>query len=337
MIKQNVIIKFALLLISTILFSIIAQSNDNTSSKPKKIFMVRLYADDTMVEKAFKEYFKLKKRNVVFVGQSVFNDKKNIAKVIESIKIEKPDLIYIYGTLPTLAIAKTFNETSEFPNIPIVFTGLAEPVKSKVAPKWGPTGKNVTGLGLLVPIETQIANMKLFKPIKKVATLYNPAESQSVLVVSSLKNIGKTEGFSVFDAPLKLKNGTPDIESINEIVKYIKAENVDLVYFPSDAFIVNNIKKITELLNKHKLSSFAYNEFMVNAPNTVLFGVFCSLYTLGQKTAVKADDILFNGVDIKTIPVEISTPYTVMYRKDSLQTVGDVPNLDFFELAQGID
>lgn len=328
-------IKFALFFIATFFYSIYATHTSAQPAKPKKIFMVRLYADDTMVEKAFKEYFQLKKRNVVFTSQSVFNDKKNIAKVIESIKIENPDLIYIYGTLPTLAIAKTFSENSEFPNIPIVFTGLAEPVKSKVASNWGPTGKNVTGLGLLVPIETQIANMKLFKHIKKVAALYNPTESQSVLVVSSLKNIGKTENFSVFDAPLKLKNGKPDIESIDEIVKSIKAENVDLVYFPSDAFIVNNIEKITAILNKHKLTSFAYNEFMVNAPNTVLFGVFCSLYTLGQKTAVKADDILFNGVDVKTIPVEIATPYTAMYRKDSLQRVGDVPNLDFFELAQG--
>src|SRR3989338_6024944 len=65
-----------LLIVFTNNLSLMAESISKNA--PKKIFMVMLYPDETMVEKAFKEYFALKKRNVVFSGESVFNDKKNI-------------------------------------------------------------------------------------------------------------------------------------------------------------------------------------------------------------------------------------------------------------------
>lgn len=311
------------------------------AEKPKKIFMVMLYPEETMVEKAFKEYFALKKRNVVFSGESVFNDKKNIPKVLERIKKEKPDLIYIYGTLPTLGIAGTydaFSKDTHITDIPIVYTGLAEPVKSKVIKEWGASGRNITGLGLLVPTETQIPAMNLYKSFKKIAIIYNPSESQSNLVVENMKKIGTDNGFAVIDAPIKLKDGKPDASSIPAVINAISKQTIDMVYFPSDAFIVNNISEITAELNKHKIPSFAYNPFMVDKPKTVLFGVFCSLYTVGQKTAVKADDVLFNGVDIKNIPSEIAGPYSVTFRRDTLKEIGKdaSPNMEFLEIAGSI-
>lgn len=309
------------------------------NAKPKKIFMVMLYPEETMVEKAFKEYFSLKKHNVVFSGESVFNDKKNVPKVLERIKQEKPDLVYIYGTLPTLGMVgtyDTFNEISHITDIPVVFAGLAEPVKSKVVKQWGASGRNVTGLGLLVPTDTQLATMNLYMPFKKIAVIYNPSESQSNLVVDNIKKIGKASGFEVVDAPIKLKDGKPDVKSIPAVVEEVGKSNVDMVYFPSDAFIVNNIQDITKRLNDLKIPTFGYNEFMVTKPDTVLFGVFCSLYTLGQKAAVKAVDILFNGVDVSKVPVEIATPYSVIFRKDTLEKVKKAPKLEFLEIAQGI-
>ncbi len=318
-----------------------AQVELGANNKQKKIFIVMLYPKETLVETAFKEYFKIMNRNVVFVEETINADKKNIPHVLERIKAEKPDLIYIYGTLPTLGIAGTFNAIDplvHITDIPIVFAGLAEPVASKVVKAWGASGRNITGLGLSVPIDTQLSVVDLYMipNLNKIALIYNPAESQSLLVLNKMKEIGKTKGFQIIDAPIDLKDGIPQESSIPDVVKKVKEANANLVYFPSDAFIVKNIVALCKCLQEHKLPSFAYNEFMVQKPDTVLFGVFCSLYTLGQKTAVKADDVLFKGVNIGTIPVEMAGPFSVIYREDTLKNVRVIPSLDFIELAQGI-
>ena len=326
-------------------FSLIPELNAatkaTTNTQQKKIFIVMLYPKESLVETGFKEYFKIMNRNVVFVEETINNDSKNIPHVIARIRAEKPDLVYIYGTLPSLGIIGTYdaiNPLVHITDIPVVFTGLAEPVASKVVEGWGASGRNVTGLGLSVPMDTQLSviNLYMLANVDKIALIYSPAESQSLLVFKKIKDIGAAKGFQVIDLPIALKDGVPQESSIPDVVKRAKDANVSLVYFPSDAFIVRNIVALCKSLEEHKLPSFAYNEFMVQKPNTVLFGVFCSLYTLGQRTAVKADDILFKGVDVSTIPVEIAGPFSVIYREDTLKKIKIFPSLDFLELAQSM-
>jgi putative tryptophan/tyrosine transport system substrate-binding protein len=319
---------------------IMAKAPTSTSS-PKRIYMVLLFGTgETNVEKAFKEYFALKNRNVEFIIRDMAQDKTKLPGFVEEIRALKPDLVYIYGTVPALGIAGKYNAIDpkkHITDIPIVFTGSSEPVFVELVKEYGPSGRNLTGLSHNVAIDTQVNIMKMYFSFNKIAALFNPNEPQSKLGVERLEKIGKEQGFQVVKVPFLIKNNVPDVASIPDVLEGIVQQNVDLVYFPSDAFIISNIETINSILQKYKLPTFTFNEFCIKKPNTALFSVMTSMYTLGQLTAAMAEKILFEGEKASDIPVKMVDKVSIAFRPDTLSKIEVYPSIGFLELAEPLN
>lgn len=341
MVKLNKIIKFALFFLTIMVVNLNAQSSASNISKPKKIYMIMLFGKgETNVEKAFKEYFALKKKSVEFIMRDMAQDKNKMPGFVEEIRKLKPDLIYMYGTVPALGVAGKWNEVDpakHITDIPIVFTGSAEPVLSGIVKEWGPSGRNITGFSHNVPLETQLKTMQMYAKFKKIAVVFNPNEPQSKSGADRLEAEGKKLGFETLKFPFAIKDGKPDPKSVKTVMEKLVKAQPDLAYFPSDAFIISHIEEITGILQKNGVPSFTFNEFCIIKPNTALFAVVANMYTLGQLTAEVADQILFEGKKASEIPVSMIDRFSVVYRKDTLKTTKSYPNISFLELAQPLE
>lgn len=337
----NKLIQFALLFIATFFCSIYATNTTDQQVAPKKIYMIMLFGKgETKVEKAFKEYFALKKKSVEFIMRDMDQDATKMPGFVDEIRKIKPDLIYMYGTVPALGVAGKWNEVDpakHITDIPIVFTGASEPALAGIVKEYGPSGRNITGLSHNVPLETQLKTMKMYSNFKKIAVIFNPNEPQSKSGADRLESTGQKLGFETLKFPFEIKNGKPDPKSIQTVMAKLVEAKPDLAYFPSDAFIISHIEEITASLQKHNIPSFTFNEFCIIKPQTALFAVVANMYTLGQLTASVADQILFEGKKASEIPVSMIDRFSVVYRKDTLKNTKSYPNLSFLELAQPLE
>jgi putative ABC transport system substrate-binding protein len=124
-------------------------------------------------------------------GRNVFIDYRyaegkleRLSELVRELVDRKVDLIFTQATPGTVA-AK--NVTS---SIPIVFTGVGDPVASGLVTSFGKPGGNVTGLSILSP-ELSGKRLELLKEVvpglTRIAFLWSPSASTT----AALKAIGK--------------------------------------------------------------------------------------------------------------------------------------------------
>src|SRR5580765_4700372 len=74
--------------------------------KPARIYMVT-WRGDTAVEKGFRDYWKTHHSNVDFVVRDAGQSRARLSEFEAEIVREKPDLVYTWGTPPTVGLAGT--------------------------------------------------------------------------------------------------------------------------------------------------------------------------------------------------------------------------------------
>ncbi len=148
--------------------------------------------------------------------------RENGRRVIEAIRKQKADLIVTFGTLATDVAAK------EIRDIPIVFTFVLNPVTSGIVNGFGPTGRNLTGVALDVPLQEQFANFKLVVPsLHRVAVLYNPAETG--MIVQEAGRVTAAMGLTLVAIPINAP------EEVPQKIKQLKG--VDGLWMTADSTV----------------------------------------------------------------------------------------------------
>lgn len=82
--------------------------------------------------------------------------------------------------------------------IPIVFSGVTDPVAAKLVKSWEPSGTNVTGISDHKPIEPQLELIQTLVPtVKQLGYVYSAGEVNSVTVLKELEAAAQKVGISV--------------------------------------------------------------------------------------------------------------------------------------------
>lgn len=82
--------------------------------------------------------------------------------------------------------------------IPIVFSGVTDPVAAKLVKSWEPSGTNVTGISDHKPIEPQLELIQTLVPaVKQLGYVYSAGEVNSVTVLKELESAAQKVGISV--------------------------------------------------------------------------------------------------------------------------------------------
>lgn len=313
------------------------------NEKPKTIYMIHwLKAGRTILGETFIKYLKEKNLNVVFIERFAEQDHKKLEGFIDEAKRIRPDLIYVYSTGAVLKVAGPWDAVDpkkHITDIPILAVAHSEPIATKIVKDIGiPTGRNVTGVGHHIPNKTNLKIMQSFSDnIKKIVVLSSP-EPNSVAGGIGLQKIAATENVETSLVQFEVKDNKIVEGGIQKAVLKVLAEKPDMIYLPSDGVTQGSIRLIIDefIQNKHLHAAPIYTtlEDMVRAEGTCLFAYFTSFSVMGLMAGLQAEEILFKGRDVKTMPYQIGSKTSLAIREDTMRALGTTPKIALLETAE---
>lgn len=313
------------------------------SEKPKTIYMIHWQkAGRTILGETFIKYLKEKNLNIEFIERFAEQDNKKLEGFIDEAKRIRPDLIYVYSTGAVLKLAGPWDAVDpkkHITDIPIVAVAHSEPVATKIIKEIGvPTGRNVTGVGHHIPTETSLRIMQSFSDnIKKIVVLSSP-EKNSVAGGKKLKEFSLKRGIETVLVQFEVKDNKIVDGGIQQAVLKVLAEKPDMIYLPSDGVTQERLTEVVDefIKNKsiHVAPLYTILEDMIRAPGSCLFAYFTSFAVMGLMAGMQAEDILFKGKDVKTMPYQIGSKTSLAIREDTMRALGTTPKLALLETAE---
>ncbi len=246
----------------------------------------------------FKEGLKNLGYNVEVVEFNAEQDPKKLEDFLSSVKEEDYDFVYSFSTTVAVAAGKHIKKT------PLFFGVVTDPVKSGLIQSWDSSGNNVTGVSHTVPFQDQVAFIMGLGEIRKIAMIYNPDEQNAVIAKDELEKLLGPKGVTLQTYPVN------DVAKIQGTVSEIVAAKPDLVYLPSDTFILTNGSAIIPPLSAAKIPTYGALEKYIDSEGAMI-GIVSSYRSVGLELANSASKVL-NGqspsdVPSKTLPSNMQT------------------------------
>lgn len=186
-------------------------------------------------------------------------------------------------------------------DLPILFTSVTDPVDAKLVDKSQSPGGNVTGTSDINPISIQMdLAVDLMGSDTKIGFLYNASESNSESQCNAAKDYLKT----AFPNVQAITKTVPDTSSIPSVATQI-ANEVNVLYIPTDNLMAANMTTVANVTNEKKIPIICGESGMVNNGGTVSLSI--SYAELGKTTGNMAADILFNNKKAGDLDVQTQT------------------------------
>jgi ABC-type uncharacterized transport system substrate-binding protein len=235
--------------------------------------------------------------NLTFISQHCNADLGMLSQVTQSLTNKNPNIFMALST-PCLANALTvITET------PLVFAIVSSPIEAKAGVSYSDHRANVTG----AVFENPTAEMfkfarQLFPEARRIGTIYNPAEANSVACLDRLKIFFEEFNFELVSVPVMSSNEV--LQSAQSIV----SQGIDLFYAMGDNTVANNLPSILKNCRDHDIPVIANDGSLMGSGALYSYGP--SPYAEGQHAAELAARI-FAGEDPAAIPFEPSRDYAL--------------------------
>ena len=304
-------------------------------AKPFKIFAV-VWRGETEVEEGFRDY--LNQRGIPFemTVRNLNLDRANAGPIVEEIKRARPDLVYTWGTATTSSIVgklKTDTPESFVRGIPAVFTLVAYPKASKLVESYERTGRGVTGVAFLAPVETQLKTILAYRPFTKIAVIYDRTAGNSRINVAELRQVAPKMDVELLALPVPLlKSGKPDPAALPGLVEQAKRDGAQLLYMGPDSFLTRHAKTYTSAAVAAGLPTFASTQAPLRN-SRAMFGLVTDYHTLGKLTALQAERILVEKRRPQDLPLARLSRFKLWINKDVMSEIKMYPPMDMIAIA----
>ena len=162
-------------------------------------------------------------RNLTVQKMHANGEISSIPAMLQSLDASAVDVIVPFST-PVLAAA-----CAGVHRKPVVFTYCSDPVAAGAGRSFEDHLPFVTGVGSFPPVAEALTAIKLtFPKLKRLGTLYNNAEANSVKVVSVLRELCEKDGIELIEVPA---NSTSEVVPA---AQSLVARSVEVVYLPGD-------------------------------------------------------------------------------------------------------
>lgn len=299
-----------------------------------------LWRGPTQVEAGFLSYVRENDLPFNVTCLSAERDAEKLPGMVARAKALRPDLIYTWGTSVTLATLGEYDAVApdrHVVDIPVIFTMVSYPAKSRIVPSFESSGRNATGATHVVPLEAQIRAMQAYRPVQRLGVVYNPLESNSVLNVRQLKELGQRRGFEVLAAPVELDaQGAPMPESLPRLIAELAAQEPQFLYIGPDTFIGQNRETVIGTALEHGVPTFTSTELEI-LRGRAMVGLVTRYVNLGRYMAHLAERVLLEGVAPSDIPVSTLSRFTYAVRLSVAAELELYPPMKVLNYAHVLD
>ncbi len=302
----------------------------------KSVYAV-LWRGETAVEKGLRSYIKENDLPIDLIIRSANQDSSKIPDFVEEIHATQPDLVYTWGTPVTLGVVGKYGDANPRTNvtkIPVVFSMVSFPVTSGVVPNFASSGRNITGVSHIAPLEAQIEAMKAYMPVDRIAIIYSPNEPNSLVNVSELQRLSVNYNFRLFPFPVGLDaSGQAKVDNLGELIANAAAINPQFLYLGPDSFIGANRKAITAYANANRVATFSATDVML-ADAEGLYGLVSPYEDVGRLAGQKMQEILFEDIPPQDIPIETLQRFSYRIRMDVARHLTIFPQMSLLSYAE---
>ena len=278
------------------------------AAKDQKALFI-YWRGETACGQGLKEGLKVLGMNVQIEEFDAEQNKEQLDTFLASLDESAYDFIYTFGTTVSVKTA------GKVKNTPVLFGIVTNPVKAGLIESWEKPGKNVTGISHAISYGDQLDFIFQLGAYKKIGILYDPKAKNALIAVEELEKGLQGKGIPFVKAPAASEDEIPG--AVSKLVK----ENVELVYLPSDSFVLAHADKIIPELNTHRIQTYGALEQLVK--NGAMIGIVSSYEMVGKELAGMAADVL-NGkkpadISSRILPINMQT---VMVNGKTVEAVG---------------
>ena len=217
-------------------------------------------------------------------------DMNNLSTIADKFVSEQVDLAFTIATPSTQAMA------SKTSTIPIVATAVTSFTESGLVASDEQPGGNITGTSDLNPITDQIdLLLKLCPEVKTVGFLYTSAEDNSVLQCRIAREYLETLGIATVERTI---TNTNDIQQATQAI----VSECDAIYIPTDNNFASAMPTVNDITVTAGIPVICGEALQVKNGGTATVGI--TYYGIGQAAAEMALDILENGANPATMPIQ---------------------------------
>ena len=217
-------------------------------------------------------------KNLKWEYQSAQGNTGTAAQIARKFVGDKPDVIVAIATPSAQALV------SATKSIPVVYSGVTDPVAAQLVKDWKASGTNVTGVSDLLELDKQIDLIKRVVPnAKRVGMVYNPGEANSAVVVKALKELLAKSNMTPVEA------AAPRSVDVGSAAKSLIGK-VDVIYTNTDNNVVSAYEALVKVGNDAKIPLVASDTDSVKRGAIAALGV--NYYDLGRQTGKVVGRIL---------------------------------------------
>ncbi len=244
-------------------------------------------------------------------NQNAAGDTPTCGTIINGYVSDGVDLIMANATAPLQTAASATD------SIPVLGTSITEyGVALGIENFSGTVGSNVSGTSDLAPLDQQAAMIKEWYPdAKTVGLIYCSAEPNSQYQVDNVQAYLEEMDYVCTQYPF---SDTNDMASVVQSA----VDNSDVLYVPTDNTAANNTGIINNICQGVK-PVFAGEEGICGGCGIATLSI--SYYDIGYKTGEMAADILANGADISTMPIEYAPQFVKKYNPVTCEALNLTP------------
>jgi putative ABC transport system substrate-binding protein len=308
---------------------------------PKTIMMVT-WSGCEDVCKGVKDYMTENHIDAAVIVRDAAEDKTRLAGFVREARAMKVDAVVTSGPRTTLGIVGTLadqNDPAFLDNIPVVFTGVSDPVGAKIIESYDWTGRpNVTGTRNRIPEAVDIKSIRRYQPdFTHLGMLYDPSAPNSIIKVDEVKALTDDLHFTLDALPLDLDaSGAAKVGSIAPKMAALKAAGVQWVYLGASPFLEKNQDAFTGAAVDDGIAVLSPDEHLVTK-SQALMSVAARDYDVGKLAGEQVENIIVDGARPGDLPVLAIDQFAYLVNMKVAKTLNLYPPVEFLQFVEKVE
>jgi len=247
-------------------------------------------------------------KNINFNYKNAQNNRAVSGQIARTFVGDKIDLVFTISTPSSQDMAAVTKE------IPILFCAVTDPVAAGLVKSLEAPGGNVSGTTDRSPVSQQLDLVaKILPRAKKLGTIYNAGEANSVSSVREIKAEAAKRGMTVVEA-------TAASSSAVKMSAESLVGKVDFIHVPTDNTVVLALESVVKICRDNKIPLFAADVDSVSRGAIAALAV--DYYRMGRQTGAMARRVLEGQAKIAEMPVEFQKELLLYLNPGQAQQMG---------------